>query len=94
MSLPDGLETLVGSGGRPVSAGEGQRLGLARSLLAGGSILLLDEPTAHIDPASSAGLVDDMLSIAGARSVLLVSHDPDIADHVDRVVALGRNSRG
>ena len=51
-SLPDGLATPLGDGGRPVSAGERQRLGMARALLAGGWLVLMDEPTAHVDAAS------------------------------------------
>ena len=86
--LDEGLETLIGAGGRPVSAGERQRLGVARTLLAGGSVLLLDEPTAHIDPASAPALLAGILESAGERAVLLVSHDPDAESLVDEVVTL------
>ena len=87
-SLPDGLATVLGAGGRPVSAGERQRLGLARALLAGGAVLALDEPTAHIDPATSAELLDELVGATGSRSVLVVSHEPDLARLVDEVVTL------
>lgn len=87
-SLPEGLATMLGAGGRPMSAGERQRLGLARVLLAGDEILLLDEPTAHIDPVSSAGLLDELVGATGSRSVLVVSHEPDLSRLVDEVVTL------
>jgi thiol reductant ABC exporter CydC subunit len=86
--LPDGLDTLLGANGRPVSAGERQRLGMARTLLAGSSILLLDEPTAHLDPASSGPVLTALLGAVGERGVLLVSHEPGIEAYVDEVVTL------
>jgi thiol reductant ABC exporter CydC subunit len=87
-SLPHGLGTVVGAGGRPVSAGERQRLGMARALISGACVVLLDEPTSHIDSASSATILAELVGAAGSRSVLVVSHDQDIAAHVDRVVSL------
>ncbi len=87
-ALADGLDTVLGFGGRPVSAGERQRLGLARAILAGGSVLLLDEPTAHVDPSSTGRVLTELLDAAGPRSVLVVSHEPDIDRYVDEVVTL------
>lgn len=87
-SLPDGLETVLGAGGRPTSAGERQRLGMARALLSGAELLLLDEPTAHLDPGSSSRVLAELLGAAGSRSVLVVSHDPELVGEVDAVVVL------
>jgi thiol reductant ABC exporter CydC subunit len=88
-TLRDGLATAIGEGGRPMSAGERARLGLARALLTGGGVLLLDEPTAHVDPASASRVLADLLdTVDGRRAVLVVSHDRDVADLVDTVVAL------
>jgi ABC-type transport system involved in cytochrome bd biosynthesis fused ATPase/permease subunit len=93
--LPGGLATRLGAGGLPMSGGEQQRLGLARALLAGPSVLLLDEPTAHLDPATGDRVLRELLDAAGERSVLVVSHDQAISQHVDSVVALddGRVAR-
>jgi thiol reductant ABC exporter CydC subunit len=87
-SLPDGLRTLLGAGGRDLSAGERQRLGMARAVLSGAELMLLDEPTAHLDPWSSADVLDELLGSAGSRSILVVSHEPGVAGRVDEIVAL------
>ncbi len=88
-SLPEGLGTVVGSGGRQLSAGERQRLAMARLLLVGCRVLLLDEPTAHLERASSDALLGELIEAAGPRSVLVVSHEPGIGRLVDDVVTLG-----
>jgi thiol reductant ABC exporter CydC subunit len=86
--LPDGLDTFVGEEGRELSGGQRQRIVLARALLAGAPVLVLDEPTAHLDPETAADLVDDVFSAAGDRTVLLITHRSEGLDLVDRVVAL------
>ena len=87
-SLPGGMATVLGAGGRDLSAGERQRLGMARALLSGAELLLLDEPTAHLDPWSSAHVIAELLGSAGSRSVLVVSHESGVAGQVDEIITL------
>jgi thiol reductant ABC exporter CydD subunit len=86
--LADGYATIVGDGGRPVSAGERQRIALARALLRDAPLLILDEPTANLD-AAGAGLVREAIErLPPGRTVLLIVHDPELARSADRVVRL------
>ena len=87
-SLPQGLDTLVGEEGTELSGGQRQRITLARALLADAPVLVLDEPTAHLDPETAEEIVADMLSAAGDRAVLLITHRPEGLDRVDEVVTL------
>ncbi|MEU4425381.1 thiol reductant ABC exporter subunit CydC [Actinoplanes sp. NPDC024001] len=72
--LPDGLETLVGEHGMALSGGQRRRLGLARLLLTDVRVLILDEPTEHLDEATADALTRDLLAAAGERTVLLITH--------------------
>ena len=86
--LPDGMETLVGEEGRELSGGQRQRIVLARALLAGAPVLVLDEPTAHLDPLTATALVRDVFSAASEQTVLLITHRDEGLEFVDRVVRL------
>jgi thiol reductant ABC exporter CydC subunit len=92
-SLPEGLDTLVGEEGTRLSGGQRQRLTLARALLADAPVLVLDEPTAHLEPDVAEELVRDIFSAAGDRSVLLITHRPEGLDLVDEIVALDDGRR-
>jgi len=87
-SLPDGLDTLVGEEGVEVSGGQRQRLVLARALLADAPVLVLDEPSAHLDPATAESLMDDVLDATAGKTVLLITHRPEGLERMDDVVAL------
>jgi thiol reductant ABC exporter CydC subunit len=87
-TLPAGLDTLVGEEGTQLSGGQRQRLVLARALLANAPVLLLDEPTAHLDPDTARDFVNDVLGAADGRTVLLVTHRTEGLDLVDEVVTL------
>ena len=88
VSLPQGWDTLVGAHGAAVSGGERQRLALARAFLADPALLILDEPTAHLDPPSRRALTADLLSATTGRSVLFITHELDGLDQVDQIVVL------
>ncbi|WP_431805689.1 thiol reductant ABC exporter subunit CydC [Microbacterium paraoxydans] len=83
-----GLDARVGDRGALVSGGQAQRIALARALLHGFPVLVLDEPTAGVDPEASDALLRDLLDAAGEQTVLLISHVDPPEGTVDRVVRL------
>jgi ATP-binding cassette subfamily C protein CydC len=79
--LPDGLDTMVGEHGARLSGGERQRLAFARLLLADHDVLVLDEPTEHLDEETARALLTDLFAAAGRRTVVLLTHRPELAPH-------------
>ena len=83
-----GYATVIGDGGRPLSAGEGRRLALARAFLRDAPLAILDEPTANLDPESAGIVADAIERLSVDRTVLLIAHAPEIAPHGDYVLEL------
>ena len=86
--LPSGLATQVGPAGTRLSGGQRQRVALARALLAGFSILVLDEPAEHLDPAAADAMTADLLALTEGHSTLFITHRLAGLDQVDDIVVL------
>ena len=87
-TLPDDLETQAGEQGRELSAGQRQRVAVARAFLADPRVLVLDEPTSSLDPASERALMEGYQVVMRGRTTILVSHRLALARRADRVVVL------
>ncbi|HYL59700.1 MAG TPA: ABC transporter ATP-binding protein, partial [Candidatus Acidoferrales bacterium] len=86
--LPDGYATMLGRRGARLSVGQKQRIAIARALVRRPEIMVLDEPTAPLDPASEAGLMTTLRDLSGERIVLIVAHRPRVLAACDRVFFL------
>ncbi|MFD4835951.1 thiol reductant ABC exporter subunit CydD [Achromobacter sp. NPDC058515] len=85
-ALPQGLDTPLGSRGHGLSGGQAQRVALARLFLRDPGLILLDEPTAHLDEATQGRVLDEILQFAAGRTLLLATHAPAVAERFPRVV--------
>jgi len=87
-TLPDGTQTRIGDGGRTLSAGEAQRVALARAFLRDAPLVVLDEPTAHLDATTAQDVGAAVERLAAGRTTLLIAHHPALAGRADRVLRL------
>lgn len=87
-ALPDGLHSVIGDNGLGLSGGEVQRIALARLYLRNPGLLLLDEPTAHLDVATESRVLDGLLDFARGRTLLVVTHSANVAARMNRVYRL------
>jgi ABC-type multidrug transport system fused ATPase/permease subunit len=86
--LPDGLDTVVAERGASLSGGERQRVTIARALIRDAPIMLLDEPTTDLDPATKREVVDTLLRVIEDRATLVVTHDLALAARADEIAVL------
>ncbi len=87
-SLPEGAETVVGERGRQLSAGERQRVAVARAFLADPAVLVFDEATGALDPASEAQVLEGYAALMHGRTTVLITHRPELARRAERAVVL------
>ncbi|GAB3586892.1 thiol reductant ABC exporter subunit CydD [Calidifontibacter terrae] len=88
--LPDGLDTMLGDDGFGLSAGQRARLVLTRALRSDADVVLLDEPTAHLDPLAAAQVRSVVRHLAARKPVVVVTHDDALAAAADRELVIGR----
>jgi ATP-binding cassette subfamily C protein CydD len=87
-AMPAGYETPVGEGGARLSGGQRQRIAIARAFLADASLVILDEATSNLDPASEAVIRDAIARLSRRRTILIVSHRLRLVSVADQVVVL------
>jgi thiol reductant ABC exporter CydD subunit len=91
--LPAGYETPIGQDGVRLSGGQRQRIAIARAFLRDAGLVVLDEPTAHLDPDAEAVIADAIAHLGEGRTVVVISHRPALVERADAVVELARGRR-
>ena len=89
-TFPDGFETVVGEKGVVLSGGQKQRVALARALLKAAPVLILDDPISQVDPETGDTIIQTIRSLAGKRTVIIVSHRLSALRFADHIISLDR----
>jgi ATP-binding cassette, subfamily B, bacterial len=87
-ALPEGLDARLGQRGRSLSGGQRQRIALARALMTGAKVLILDEPTTGLDDLAAQRFLDTLHELAAHRTVVVASHDAAVVAAADEVLQL------
>ena len=87
-ALPQGLDSIIGEDGADLSGGQAQRVALARLFLRDAGLILLDEPTAHLDADLEAEIIADIVNYAAGRTLVVATHSPLVASHMDKAVRI------
>jgi ATP-binding cassette subfamily C protein CydD len=87
-AMPQGFDTIIGEGGRAISGGQEQRIALARAFLGNRSIILLDEPTAHLDIETESDLKETMLQLFEGKLIFFATHRLHWMLDMDRIIVL------
>jgi ATP-binding cassette subfamily C protein CydC len=87
-TLPEGYDTWIGEQGLRLSAGERQRLAIARMLLKNASLLILDEPTANLDSLTERAILQELLALSAGQTTVLITHRLVYLDHFDEILVL------
>ncbi len=92
VNLPSGYQTIIGENGIALSGGQRQRVIIARALLKNAPIIILDEPTAALDPISESAIKKVIYNLAHIKTVLIITHRLSTAEHLDRILVFDKGS--